>query len=311
MSSTRWHPAPGRFWQISELPCRLGPAVVAGVVMLGCTSQQVAGPALPPAPLPTFAVGNSFSFDDGRIERVAGTTASLVRWRGQNGFVFTTTDNVLLPRIAWSDTDTRGERTMSANSGSLFPLVRGNSVSFRAVRHVVESRGGAVTDIAETWQCRVDDTASVATKAGDFDTFRVACTLSTVPPGPTLTRTFFYAPAIDYYVRREDRTDTGETQVITLTGYTTAEPALPAEAVRQRATVRQAALETVASGEAVVWHDGASGMSGTVRPVSTMQSPRRGWCRLYEESIQANTHRYHMERVACRTRGGSWQSVSG
>ena len=112
-------------------------------------------------------------------------------------------------------------------------------------------------------------------------------------------------------MRREDRTDTGDTQVITLIGYTTAEPALPAEAVRQRAAVRQTALETVSSGEAMVWHDGASGISGTVRPVSTMQSPRRGWCRLYEESIQANTHRYHMERVACRTRGGSWQLLSG
>lgn len=52
-------------------------------------------------------------------------------------------------------------------------------------------------------------------------------------------------------------------------------------------------------------------MSGTVRPVSTMQSPRRGWCRLYEESIQANAHRYHVEHVACRSRGGSWQLVSG
>jgi hypothetical protein len=279
--------------------------------MLGCTSQQVAGPALPPAPLPAFAVGNAYSFDDGRVERVAGTSARLVRWQGAGGFVFTTTDNVLLPRIAWSDTDTRGERTMAVNPAALFPLVRGNNVAFRAARHTTENRGGATTDIAESWQCRVDDTARVATKAGDFDTFRVACTLNTVPPGPTLTRTFFYAPAIDYYVRREDRTDTGDTQVITLTGYTTTEPPLPAEAVRQRAAVRQAALETVASGEAMPWHDGASGMSGMVRPVSTMQSSRRGWCRMYEESIQANAHRYHVEHVACRSRGGSWQLVSG
>jgi len=138
-------------------------------------------------------------------------------------------------------------------------------------------RGGAANEIAETWQCRVDDTARVATKAGDFDTFRVTCSLVTEPAGAALTRTFFYAPAIDYYVRREDRTGTGETETITLTAYMTAEPPLPADAARTRAAVRQTALETVPSGEAMPWRDAASGTSGTVRLVSTMRSARRGW----------------------------------
>ena len=161
-SSIRWRRVRGRFWRNNELTLRLGPAIVGGLALLGCTSQQVAGPVLPPAPLPSFAVGNAYSFDDGRIERVAGTSAGLVRWRGEGGFVFTTTDNVLLPRVAWSDRDQRGERTMSVAPGALFPLSQGNNVSFRATRHTVE--GGAVTDIAEAWQCRVDDTARVATQ---------------------------------------------------------------------------------------------------------------------------------------------------
>ena len=279
--------------------------------MFGCAGQQQAGPVLPPAPLPTFAVGNAYSFDDGRTESVAGTSAGQVRWRGTDGFVFTTTDNVLLPRIAWSDADMRGERTMAIPSAALFPLATGNSVAFQAVRRTVESAGGAVTDIAESWQCRVEGTTRVATQAGDFDTFRVACTMSAVPPGATLTRTFFYAPAIGYHVRREDRTAGGETQAITLSGYRTAEPALPAATARTRAGVRQTALETIPSGDALPWRDGVSGISGSVRPVGTMRSASRGWCRAYEESIEANARRYHVERIACRTRGGTWQPVSG
>ena len=309
MSNTRWHPVPGRFWQIRKLLRRPGPPVIGALALLGCTAPQVAGPALPPAPLPTLAIGDAYSFDDGRIERVAAASAGTIRWRGDNDFVFTTTTNVLLPRIAWRDAEVRGERTMSVGPGALFPLVRGNSVAFRATRRTVEGRGGAASDIAESWQCRVDDTARVTTRVGQFDTFRVACALSTSPPGAALTRTFYYAPAIDYYVRREDRTDAGETQVITLTGYTTAEPTLPAEAARTRAAARQTALETVASGDAAPWHDAASGASGSVRPVSTMQSARRGWCRMYEESIDANAHRYHVEHIACRSRGGNWQTV--
>jgi surface antigen len=301
----------GRFWRSHDLKLLLAPAVVGVLAVAGCAGQQVAGPVLPPAPLPNLAVGNAYRFDDGRTERVAATQPGQVLWRGAEGFVFTTTDNVLLPRVAWSDAEQHGERTMSVARGALFPLSPGRSVVFRAARRTVARADGAVTHLAELWQCRVADTASVATGAGDFDTFRVACTLSTDPPDTTLTRTFFYAPAIDYYVRREDRTDAGETQTITLTGFATGEPTLPAEAARSRATARQTALETVPSGQAMPWHDGASGMSGTVRPVSTMQSARRGWCRLYEESIEANTHRYHIERLACRTRGGSWQTVSG
>src|SRR3984957_20690074 len=75
VSSTRWHPARGRFWHINDLPLRLGSAVVGGLAVVGCTGQQVAGPALPPAPLPSLGLGNAYSFDDGRNERVAGTSA--------------------------------------------------------------------------------------------------------------------------------------------------------------------------------------------------------------------------------------------
>ena len=95
---------------------------------------------------------------------------------------------------------------------------------------------------------------------------------------------------------------------ITLTGYTTAEPSLPAPAARAREAARQTALETVASGVTMPWRDAASGVSGTVRPVSTARSPQRGWCRTYEELIDANAHRYRVERIACRTRSGSWQT---
>ena len=144
------------------------------LTLLGCTGscrQTRAGAGA----LPSLAVGNSYSFDDGRIERVAGTAPGAVRWRGQDGFVFTTTENVLLPRIAWSDSEARGERTMSVASDCAVPAGAGNTVAFQASRRTVEGQAARPTEVAESWQCRVDGTARVATKAGDFDTFRVSC----------------------------------------------------------------------------------------------------------------------------------------
>ena len=76
-----------------------------------------------------------------------------------------------------------------------------------------------------------------------------------------------------------------------------------------RRNTRQSALETHPSGETTAWRDEASGISGVVQPVGTDRSARRGWCRLYEESIEANQHRYHFERIACRARNGGWQVV--
>lgn len=310
MSGTRWPPAHDCIRHGPGIAVRLVSTVVAALALTGCASQQIAGPALPPASLPQVAVGNSYSFDDGRTERVIGRSADLLRWRGNGDFTFATTGNVLMPRVAWSDTEARGERTISAVSGSLFPLSPGKSVAFQASRRTVDTRTGTTANVAETWQCRADGTARVTTEAGDFDTFRVSCTMTTMPSVTTLTRTFFYAPSVDYYVRREDRSS-GETSVITLTGFATAEPRLPVQAARVRAAYRQTALETTPSGQSVPWTDTISGVSGTVRPVSTMRSAQRGWCRSYSETIEVSAHRYQTTGIACRTRDGTWQAIAG
>jgi surface antigen len=126
-----------------------------------------------------------------------------------------------------------------------------------------------------------------------------------------LTRTFFYAPAIGYYVRREDRTGSSNASSITLTGYTTADPSLTAQAAQSRDDARRTALETLASGQVRTWQDTASGTSGTVRPISTSHSPKYGWCRNYTETVEANAHRYRSERTACRVANGTWQTING
>ena len=303
-------PAPGRCWSASSPLRRRCLALTAALALAGCTDLS-ANAALAPAALPVYAVGDSYSFDDGRMERVVGTAPSAVRWQGDAGFAFTTTENVLLPRIEWSDSQVRGARTMAVARNALFPLAPGRTVAFQATRRTVEGTGRSADEVAESWQCRVDGTERVATKAGDFDTFRVVCSMHTVPPGPGLTRTFFYAPAIAYYVRRDDRTGSGTTSTITLTGYTTADPPLTAQAGQARDAARRSALETLPSGQAQPWQDPASGANGTVRPISTAKSPKYGWCRAYQETVEASTRLYRSERVACRTAGGNWQTVSG
>jgi hypothetical protein len=310
MSNSHWFQANVRFWCAVDGTLRLVAGLAVAGILYGCASQPAVGPGLPAAQLPTLTAGTSYSFDDGRTERIVEASSGLARWRGAEDFTFTTTNNVLLPRIAWHDGQWRGERTMSVAPATLFPLSRGNSVSFAAQRHITDSRTGAATELAEAWQCRVDDTERVAIHIGTFDTFRVVCSLNTGTEPQATLRTFYYAPAIDYYVRRVDRVGADQVQTITLTQFWTPEPRLPTQTERVRTSTRQSALETHRSGETTAWRDETSGISGVVQPVGTERSARHGWCRLYEESIEANQHRYHFERVACRGRNGGWQVVN-
>jgi hypothetical protein len=310
MSNSRWFQVIIRSWCAVDGTLRLVAALAVAGTLFGCASQHATGPALPAAQLPALTAGTSYSFDDGRTERIVEVSSGLARWQGADDFTFITTNNLLLPRIAWRDGQLHGERMMAVAPVVLFPMSWGNSVSFTAQRRITDSRTGAVTELSEAWQCRVDDTERVAIQIGTFDTFRVVCSLNTGTEPQGTLRTFYYAPAIDHYVRRVDRIGADQVQTITLTEYWTPEPRLPTQAERMRTSTVQSTLETHRSGEPIAWRDEASGISGVVRPVGTDRSARRGWCRLYEESIEANQHRYHFERIACRARNGGWQVVN-
>ena len=284
--------------------------LAAAVALFACARQQDAGPVMQPAPLPRVAVGDTFEFDDGRVERVTALSGGQVQWRGLDGFTYRTSSDVLAPRLAWSDGETHGERRFVASAPSLFPLSIGSTATFNTERRIIAGVGSAAIIVAETWHCRADGTARIATRVGEFDTFRVDCALTTEPPTPRLTRSLYYSPAINYFVRRDDKTAVGGATSITLTTFTTAEPALPADTERLRSAALQSALESVPSGQAMPWRDTADGVSGTVIPDRTIRSRRLGWCRGYVEVIEAKARRYRFERLACRADNGIWRRVA-
>ena len=106
------------------------------VLLGGCASIQQAGPAQPPlAPVPEYGVGDSYQFSDGATESVITIDHDAVQWRDNDGISVTSRD-VLLPRLAWSDTTVHGERRIATATPLLFPLQPGKSVEFGAIRTV-------------------------------------------------------------------------------------------------------------------------------------------------------------------------------
>ena len=155
------------------------------------------------------------------------------------------------------------------------------------VRHV--GRDQPVT-VQEDWRCEVAGTASVATQAGDFQTWRVDCAMRETPAvtgSGVVQRSFYYAPEIGFYVRTEERIGDGPTHEANLSSYTTSDPILSAAALCASVRSRiQRALEAQLSGSQTTWSDAATGAAGKVWLLDTRRSERYGWCRDFAERIR-------------------------
>jgi hypothetical protein len=283
------------------------------VMLGGCASIQQAGPAQPPlAPVPEYGVGDSYQFSDGATESVITIDHDAVQWRDNDGISVTSRD-VLLPRLAWSDMAVHGERRIATATPLLFPLQPGKSVEFGAIRTVRPLAARIPVTVHEDWRCDVPGIARVDTPAGGFTTWRVDCSMTEqagAPRNAVIQRSFFYAPEIGFYVRRDERIGDGPVRQVELISYTSAEPALPDSALRLRVDRIQQTLEHELSGDGEAWHDPATGDEGDVLPVRTVQSSQYGWCRDFAEHIRATGRAYSLLGTGCRNPSGIWSIVA-
>ena len=281
--------------------------------LLAACGSPTAGPAisLAPTPPPQYGIGDSYSFSDGSSATVVSTDRDRVRWKGTAG-EWVTTDDVMLPSLSWHSGNSLGERAL-AGSAMLFPLEPGRTVLFNATSTMRSGFGGPGVVTHEQWRCGVLDAVTMETPAGRFPTWRVECTVVAQPRAAQASqtrRTYYYAPAIGYFVRRVERQDSGDTRVVNLVRYTSAEPSLPAAALARRVASIQGALEHDVSGAAARWSDPSTGDQGTVQPLRTVRSQQYGWCRDFAERINVAGRIYTLDGTGCRNGAGAWDIVA-
>jgi len=129
--------------------------------------------ALPAAELPTFARGDSYTFDNPRETwRVTDVSSGLVTWNSTISGSQVTMFDPMLPPIRWSRPDGQtGERKILEWSGSLFPLKSGNKLTFKTAVSVGKRAGHA----RFIWNCYVGNPRQVLVPAGNFAAFPVFC----------------------------------------------------------------------------------------------------------------------------------------
>ncbi len=163
------------------------------------------GPTVQNNTLPTYAVGESFTYDDGRTDTVIARRGDTVTWRSANGIIRKGYRNFLIPFFEWQNRTRRSRSQITARPNMLWPLATGNKQSFEVKQTVVSNDGLTTNEIKQSWQCIVEGTERITVPAGTFDTYRVSC--FRYLPGTRFwrqTRIFNYAPAVGHYVVRED-----------------------------------------------------------------------------------------------------------
>ena len=156
------------------------------------------------APMPTYKRGETFTYANGRVERVVAVNGSEVTFERENGRRFTRDRNFVVPRLAWETRSRTGEHRVWGNQDRLWPLEVGNNARLRAERRMTQKDSGEVDTSMRKFECNVDGSEKVSVKAGTFATYRIRCVRYNARASRIVsTETWYYAPRIGHYVRRD------------------------------------------------------------------------------------------------------------
>lgn len=275
-----------------------GVGLAAAAAVSGCVTLPSVAPALSPAPLPAYTVGDSFRFTRGRSETVAAVNGKSVVWTNAAGDRVTRNRDFIVTAPQWRAVP--GYLGGSRNGpGALWPLRVGNSAEF-------VTTGGTGE---RTWKCSVTGTREAHVPAGTFDVYRIRC-VSGVRPDPVYEHVWYYAPAVGHYVvyvfkrdgRVQERTD-----------LVAKDPDLKSLGKPARATVTrvfQTALEKSLSGVAVSDSLGGGG-AVSVAPSGTFRDAKSGFCRTYRMTLNLAGNSRAFPGIACRGKDGIWREPVG
>ncbi len=286
---------------------------MAAVALGGCLfwKDVEPGPAMMPAPLPTYAVGDTFTFDNGRsyrVERISAKTGQ-IKWRRGRSRTYYGPPNFVIPYRKWSNRRARGSFETDAEDDTLWPLSVGASDYFVGRSESRRKGRDQKSQSIRAYDCEVDGTRTLSLAIGTFDTYRVVCRRYT--RGRSLSRVYhwYYAPAIGHYVQKDTFKRHGEmTSSMKLTSVLRADRGLTEAARAIRNELLTEALEKLPSGTVRDWQDPVSKIGVAVTVAGTFKTGSGAFCRRYRQEITLGSQTRVDPGIACRTQDG-WQRI--
>ncbi len=230
---------------------------------------------------PLYTLGDAFVWSSGHVDRVVRVGADNVVWRSTDGTGRTAHRNFAAPALEWQTESAEGSSKFGINPLEAWPLETGAEIEFEVLSTRRELNQESVREEAETWRCERGQDRMIDVPAGRFATHVVTCTRTPAPNGSWKTRTWYYAPAVRHYVRRDSFDAGGRRLRIRLVSLRPAWRDWPPAA---RAGLDWAVQDTLSNGETgvgVEW--GSSGVSTKLMIVPGMEFTAKGdrRCRKY------------------------------
>lgn len=264
------------------------------------------GPALAPASLPEFGIGDAFVYDSGRAIFVEDIKSNQLVWNGGGDYLFETTADFTGPNLEWSYTDSEdrkraGSTTIKDGSESIWPLKVGKLVRVSTKSENIDPYTLKINEYDQWLTCKVPATETIEVPAGKFDTYIIECARY-YKQWWMQTTTWWYAPKIGFYVKRDRSWNSGSEHSEKLLTYGPAPAKITTAAQKQLSQTVQTALEKNNSGDTS--RSSQSSLRFAVTPLKTVQTDKGVWCRTYRQQLTAHSRTSEQIKSACRTDDG-------
>jgi hypothetical protein len=263
-------------------------------------------PALPSVPLPTYTVGDRFTFDDGRTDEVVSVEGDWVGWRRSNGYSWTGHRDFIMPSRDWQNRTRIGHlHTLTSPHGTIWPLQSGRSTWFTYTTRTKGTDGSGKRTYAYHWRCKVKAKETITVPAGTFETVPVTCLRHSNMTGTFYgERTWYYAPRAGHYVLYVDDSRSRGVRKKALQTYHLKLPELSEPQSEFYNTNLQTALQTVPSNAT---HSAAgAGLKISITPIRTYKGATDRYCREYRRTIEMAGREYNARGISCRMNDGRW-----
>jgi hypothetical protein len=162
--------------------------------------------AIQAAPLPQYELADTFIYDNGRVEQLVSMSGDRLTWSAFEGRRYVRDRNFVVPLLHWETVESKGDRKVSSEAASLWPLAPGKAARFRVLTDVtVQAKEGPKRSRrrAELWSCRVLPAAPVTVPAGRFDALEIRCEqFSTRTMRILSEERWYYSEDVGHYVAR-------------------------------------------------------------------------------------------------------------
>jgi hypothetical protein len=293
--------------------------LVIFMLVSGCTTApRSSGPMLNSAPIPSYEVGTTFVYSEGKWEFVMDTSTETVTWRDYRNYVSSGPPDFTRRRTKWETKTRSGTRQygprddlIGYNNITLWPLRAGNRATYSETGTWMDKDGLSATYESQ-WSCEVPGTERVSVMAGEFDTWKIVCKRYYVSKSKSRSNlrevaTWYYSPQVGHYVLKTSKYYyQKKSQRQELLAVLPPLKEFPAEARLKMARNFQHALEFNKRGQSVSWSYQKLKIAGDVTPVDTFKTPDDSYCRRYVQRLNlAGSHRTYYG-LAVRGADGVW-----